>query len=162
VSQDIIDLSHLSTSSEGFYRDFGPGGIAAAQLRLARTKFLSKAELAFVLENNPGRALPQDLQSYLIRTLRGEAKAKRGRRPLNPNLIIVAASFYHQALATMQRWDKRKAERARKQRWVLPKAELSAHERALAFAAKRIKLKGKKAVMTPETLRNRLSEMGLL
>ncbi len=62
------------------YEKFGPTSFAVIERRLRGT-FIALAELALALEANPDVDPPPAVRDYLIRTLRGEVTARRGREP---------------------------------------------------------------------------------
>jgi hypothetical protein len=79
VSRDaIIEVIHIMDISQ----KFGPTSFAVIERRLARQEFIAPADLALAIEANRDVALPAAIRDYLLRTLRGKVKARRGRKSL--------------------------------------------------------------------------------
>ena len=92
------------------YEKFGPTSFAVIERRLARGTFIAPAELALALEANPDVAPPPAVRDYLIRTLRGEVTARRGREPggITDQLRdLLAVVFYERNFTWLSRRKKR-------------------------------------------------------
>lgn len=97
--------------------DFKGGGFGTMLLKLGTEAYLTKEDLALMLDSNPGRPLPDKLRDYLVRFLRDEVKRKRGRKPrltmFTDFELIQAAEDYSKALPRMQKIIKRRRQKAK-------------------------------------------------
>lgn len=148
---------------------FKPGGFHYVALKLEQEGYVGGADLALMIESNPGRPLPEGLADYLARWLRGEVKKKRGVKPRNPAVEdfenFDAYDRYRRALRIFERRAKRRKQAARVRGEILPKAEETPREKALMIAARfvnRERAASGERTITPETLKNRFWQNGFL
>jgi hypothetical protein len=105
----------------GPYSDprFRRGTFENFELRLAHGDELTGADLALALEGNPDVPLPPAIREYVIRWLRGEVKARRGRKPLGwsrREMRDVLAPMLYERYFT---WLKRRKKRLGLEGWPL-------------------------------------------
>jgi hypothetical protein len=134
------------------------GSFAWAEMLLHRTQRLSDEDLALVLENNRGVALPSTLHDHLIKRLRRQLKPGRKRKDKPTALDFTFADaecLYQEALLRFRHEDRRTKAQARQQGRKLPKGDESASERAYEHVCQRMRkdLGG----MGWKALRNQLS-----
>jgi hypothetical protein len=117
------------------YQKFGPTSFAVIERRLSRGEFVAPADLALAIEANPDVALPSVIRDYLIGTLQGDVKARRGRKPPGPAaqlLNLYALILYEHYLPRLQaRW-------RRYGRPVSNRGQNAPHQRAAQLVARRL------------------------
>jgi hypothetical protein len=146
----------------------------AAQNVLRLEGYLSAEQLAAVISSNSDKVLPAELRDYLVGFLRGEKKAKRGRKR-QPKAFwdfFLAGNIhvYHAKLHECQEQQRRSKSAARATGSILPRGD-SPQERAIEFFHGHLRkqlgneteqIRKEVTLMSARRLHNLMSSMGWL
>ena len=132
----------------------------ASERALKMGERLTPEQVASLIERSPGQPLPSKLRAYVVGLLRGQSRLPRGAGRKNDGFlwdftVADAKHLYADALARYRAEHKRNRKLTRTAGHVLPRAEITAHERAATLV---LKIMGDElGIHDPKTLRNVLS-----
>lgn len=135
--------------------------LRSAERALNMGERLTPGTIADLIERFPDHPLPSKLRAYLCGLLRGQSRLPRGAGRKNDGIIweftiAKAQRMYGNALTKCRAEDKRERERARAEGRRLPRAEVTASERAAKVVIER--MGDELSIKHPKTLRTVLSK----